>query len=65
MKTSFTDFRFQFVSYGHYRVYYTSPKTTKRWSVLTTDMPLIDSTLNSDAPLQKDLDLLKWTCKNN
>ena len=42
MKTSITDFRFTFQSAGHYVVYYYSPKTSKGWSKLVTDMPIID-----------------------
>ena len=42
MKTSITDFRFTFQSAGHYVVYYYSPKTSKGWSKLVTDMTIID-----------------------
>ena len=61
---SLTDFTFLFAGYGHYKVTYTSPKTGKQWSKTTTDMPLIDSTKNSDIPKIKDLKTLKLFCKN-
>ena len=59
-----SDFNFQFTGYGHYKVTYTSPKTGKQWSRTITDMPLIDSTKNSDSPKIKDLNALKSFCKN-
>ena len=63
-KTTIYDFDFRFVSYGRYKVTYTSPVTGKKWTAQTTDMPLIDATKNSDEPKRKDLDALKWICKN-
>jgi len=57
------DFRFRPVGYGHYQVTYTSPKTKKSWTCVTSDMPLIDATKNSDAPKVKDLNILKRKCK--
>ena len=61
---SISDFRFKFTGYGHYRVTYISPKTGKSWDTITTDMPLIDATKNSENPKIKDLKHLKWVCKN-
>ena len=63
-KTRITDFRFYPAGHGHYRVTYTSPNTGKEWTTVTNDMPLIDATKNSEEPRRKDLDLLKWVCKN-
>ena len=59
-----TDFKFQYVSYGHYKVTYTSPKTRKEWATVTSNMPLIDATKNNESPKIKDLNILKYTCKN-
>lgn len=66
MKTtiSLTDFKFTPSGYGHYKVTYTSPKTGKQWTKITSDMPLIDVTKNADEPKKKDLNLLKSLCKN-
>lgn len=66
MKTriSILDFKFMIAGYGHYRVTYTSPVTGKQWSTTVNDMPLIDATKNCDNPKQKDLESLKWLCKN-
>jgi hypothetical protein len=61
---SITEFDFYPSGYGHYRVTYTSPVTGKRWTRTTNDMPLIDATKNSDSPLKKDLQTLKYFCKN-
>ncbi len=63
-KISITDFRFEFKGYGHYRVTYQSPKTYKTWSMTTTNMPLIDNTKNAECPKQKDLQMLKYLCKD-
>jgi hypothetical protein len=63
--TSITDFIFFQIGYGTYKVYYTSPVTGRQWSVLTHDMPLIDSTKNSDEPTQICLNRLKKLCKSN
>lgn len=63
-KTTIYDFDFRFVSYGRYKVTYTSPVTGKKWTTQTTDMPLIDATKNADEPKRKDLEALKWICKN-
>ena len=64
MKTSINNFNFQFASYGHYSVTYTSPKTGKSWTKTTSNMPLIDATKNSDSPTQKALNQLKAFVKN-
>lgn len=63
---SINDFEFYFVGYGHYRVTYTSPKTWKKWSVVTTDMRLIAVT-KEEGPFAKktDLNRLKLTCKTS
>ena len=64
MKTQITDFNFIFAGHGHYRVVYTSPKTGKQWSIVTNNMPLIDLTKNEENPKRKDLETLKFICKN-
>lgn len=64
-KTQISDFNFRFSGYGHYRVIYTSPATGKQWSTVVSDMTLIDVTKNADEPKRKDLNMLKWFCKNN
>lgn len=38
--------------------------TGKCWSTMINDMTLIDATLNADKPTAKDLNMLKWMCKN-
>lgn len=60
-----SDFNFQLSGYGHYRVTYTSPATGKQWSMVINDMTLIDTTKNADDPKTKDLNALKWMCKNS
>lgn len=60
-----SDFNFQLSGYGHYRVTYTSPVTGKQWSTVISDMTLVDATKNADEPKRKDLEALKWICKNN
>jgi len=62
-KINITDFGFRFVGYGTYSVVYQSPKTSKCWSIRTTNMSLIDLTKNADNPTQKMLTLLKTICK--
>jgi hypothetical protein len=57
------DFKFEFNGYGHYRVTYTSPKTSKEFTCVTTNMSLIDDTKNSDEPKVKDLKQLMKLCK--
>jgi len=64
MKTTLRDFDFTFAGYGHYKVTYTSPVTGKQWSRTITDMELVDNTKNSDEPKRKDLEMLKFICKN-
>lgn len=63
-KISIHDFQFQILNRGQYRVTYTSPVTHKEWSMVTNDMTLIDSTKNTIEPKRKDLELLKYLCKN-
>lgn len=63
-RTSIYDFNFSLSGYGHYKVTYTSPATGKKWSTVINDMMLIDATKNADEPERKDLEALKWTCKN-
>lgn len=64
MKTTLRDFDFTFAGYGHYKVTYTSPKTGKQWSATVSDTQLVDATKNSDEPKRKDLEMLKFICKN-
>lgn len=64
-KIQLSDFNFQVSGYGHYRVTYTSPATGKQWSTTVSDMTIIDATRNADEPKRKDLEALKWMCKNN
>jgi len=59
-----SDFTFMFSGYGHYKVTFTSPNTGKKWSTVTSNMPLIDATKNADNPKKKDLNTLKSICKN-
>ena len=63
-KIQLNDFSFSPSGYGHYRVTYTSPVTGKQQTTVINDMPLIDATKNSDEPKVKDLEALKWNCKN-
>ena len=62
---SITDFRFKLVGYGQYNVTYISPVTLKEFTAHVTHMPLIDATKNADSPKVKDLNELKYFCKNN
>lgn len=62
-KISIHDFRFEFMGRGHYRVTYTSPATSKEWSMVTNNMPLIDATKNAEEPMRRDLEHLKRLCK--
>jgi len=64
MKTTLRDFDFHFAGYGHYKVTYTSPTTGKQWSATISDMEIVDNTKNSDKPKRKDLEMLKFICKN-
>ena len=63
MKTQLSDFTFKPSGYGYYEVTYTSPITGKKWTVTTSNMPLIDATKNTDEPKQKELNILKRVCK--
>jgi len=63
VKISLSDFSFHPNGYGHYKVMYTSPVTSKSWSIVTNNMPLIDDTKNVDNPKIKDLVALKTLCK--
>ena len=63
-KLSKSDFDFRFNGHGHYKVTYTSPITGKSWTKITCDMELIDNTKNEDNPKVKDLETLKYFCKN-
>lgn len=63
-KISIHDFGFKFLSAGHYKVRYTSPVTGRSWAAHVFHMPLIDATLNAEEPKRKDLESLKWYCKN-
>lgn len=63
-KISISDFSFRFVGYGTYSVTYQSPVTGKCWSKRTHNMPLIDDTKNTDYPKIKDMEALKFLCKN-
>jgi len=64
IKISRSDFQFLFSGYGHYKVTYISPITHKEFSTVTNNMPLIDLTKNAEEPKIKDLNRLKFTCKN-
>lgn len=63
-KVRLSDFSFIKKGYGLYRVIYESPVTGKCWSTMINDMTLIDATLNADEPTAKNLNMLKWMCKN-
>ena len=62
-RTTRGDFQFLSNGFGHYRVTYTSPTTGKQWSVITSDMRLIDATKNEDTPTTLNLNKLKAICK--
>jgi hypothetical protein len=59
-----SDFKFVFSGHGHYKVTYTSPVTSKSWTTITSNMPLIDVTKNAENPKKKDLVILKRICKS-
>lgn len=61
---SIYDFIFTPTGYGHYKVTYMSPITGKSWRTTTNNMPLIDKTKNLEIPKIKDLNRLKYLCKN-
>ena len=58
-----SDFSFIISGHGHYKVIYTSPKTRKTRETVTSNMPLIDRTKNSESPKRIDLIHLKSLCK--
>ena len=60
-----SDFEFKFSNYGHYIVTYKSSKTLKSWTTVISNMPLIDSTKNTDYPKKVNLNHLKKLCKIN
>lgn len=64
MKINITDFQFTPSGYGHYKVWYQSPKTGKTWGKTISDMTIIDATKNSNSPKQKDLLTLKRMVKS-
>lgn len=64
-RISIYDFGFQISGYGSYKVTYTSPATGKQCSTVINDMTLIDTTKNANDPKTKDLNALKWMCKNS
>jgi hypothetical protein len=57
------DFTFLFVSHGHYKVTYQSPKTGKKWTKTINDVPLIEMIKNNGSPKRKDLETLKFILK--
>lgn len=61
-KLSISNFRFTPQGYGHYEVIYTTA-TGREYGCITTDMPLIDATKNSDDPKQTDLKQLARLCR--
>lgn len=63
-KISINDFKFAFLGKGHYLVTYESPKTGKKWSAITSNMPLIDATKNEEEPKRKNLEELRKLCKS-
>lgn len=62
MKTTITKFDFAQLSYGLYKVVYTSSKG-KKYTAKVDDMEIIDRVKNTDNPLKKDLNTLKRICK--
>jgi len=58
-----SDFQFLPSGHGHYKVIYRSPNTGKEWTTVTSNMPLIDLTKNSDYPKRVNLIALKRMCK--
>ena len=57
------DFTFLFTGHGCYEVTYQSPKTGKKWTKPTNDIPLIDAIRNDGFPKRKDLETLKRALK--
>jgi len=64
-KTTKSDFQFLYSGHGRYKVFYTSPAHRKTWIKVTDNMSLIDATKNEENPKQKDLEMLKFICKNS
>lgn len=62
-KINLSDFNYQRLGYGHYRVFYTSPVTGIRWRNETRDSSLIDRTFGAENPKVTDLKWLKAVCK--
>jgi len=62
-KTLIEDFFFQDHGNNVYKAYYISPKTRKKWAAKIDNITLINNTLFSDKPKQKDLNTLKKLCK--
>lgn len=57
------DFTFIFLSAGHYRIIYTSPKTGKQWASLCTDMGIIDEMRNNSEVTARQIELLRYWVK--
>ena len=64
-KIRISDFTFKLAGYGQYDVTFRSENTHKQWMAHCVDMRLIDATKNADEPKIKDLNDLKYFCKNN
>lgn len=64
-KISKYDFKFKSEGYGHYKVTYTSPITSKSWTRTINDMMMIDAVKNTEYPKIKDMEWLKKLVKNN
>lgn len=64
MKTIINKFDFDFaqLSYGLYKVTFTSSKG-KKYTAKVDNMEIIDRVKNTDNPLKKDLNTLKSICK--
>jgi len=64
-RISIYDFSFLPSGYGHYKVFYRSPKTGKEWWATTSNMELIDATKNTETEdiKVKDLVALKRIAK--
>lgn len=65
-KTQISDFRFQFLSAGHYSITYTSPVTDKEFRIVTTDMQIVDEFKGTETNdhTHKRLNWLKSYIKN-
>lgn len=57
------DFTFIFLSAGHYRIIYTSPKTGKSWNRLCTDMGIVDEMKSNDDVTARQIELLRYWVK--